>query len=199
MRKRTNDCGVSWMKRFEPARGFSLLELLITLAVVAIVAAFSLPSLNMLLQRGQQRAAASELISIINLSRNTAIQEQVSVTLCPINEKGKCSKDWDQPLVAFRDPMRKREASQSDQVLRILDLGNDGITIGRTGIRDYFRFRPSGLAEEAIGNIVWCPKNRNSNFAFQIRINMGGRPLVSKDNDGDGIPEDTYGKPVKCN
>lgn len=186
------------MKRFEPARGFSLLELLITLTMVAIVAAFSLSSLNMVLQRGQQRAAASELISIINLSRNTAIQEQVSVTLCPISEKGKCSKDWNQPLIAFRDPMRKREVSHSDQVLRILNLGNDGITIGRTGIRDYFRFRPSGLAEEAIGNIVWCPKNRNSYFAFQIRINMGGRPLVSKDNDGDGIPEDTYGKPVKC-
>lgn len=186
------------MKHARNARGFSLLELLITLTIVAIVAAFALPSLNSILQRGEQRAALSELIAIINLSRNTAIQEQTAVTLCPIGTNSKCTKDWNRPLTAFRDPERARKIVHSDQVLRVLELSSTGTAKGRTGIRDYFRFRPSGFAEEAIGNIVWCPKNGDNRFASQIRINMGGRPFISQDSDGDGIPEDTYGKAVTC-
>lgn len=186
------------MKNSYMARGFSLLELIIVLSIVAIIATYAAPSFDILLKKSRQRSALSELISVINLARNTAIQEQVPVTLCPLTTSQKCGSDWSRPLTAFRDPGLKKQTSNQGQILRVVQLNSYGHLTGKTGIRNYFRFRPSGLAEEAIGNIVWCPKDNDNRYASQIRINMGGRPFVSKDTDGDGVPEDTYGQNLEC-
>lgn len=186
------------MKHLPVARGFSLVELLVALSIVSIIAAYAAPTFNGLLKKARQRSALSELVSVINLARNTAIQEQISVTLCPLTAADKCGSDWSRPLVAFRDPDRTKTVSNEHQILRIIQLNSYGFLAGHTGIRNYFRFRPSGLAQEAIGNIVWCPDDLDADYASQVRINMGGRPFVSRDSDGDGIPEDTYGQNLTC-
>ncbi len=186
------------MKHLRIARGFSLLELIIVLSIAAIIAAFASASFDTVLKNSRQQSALSELISLINLARNSAIQEQITVTLCPLASDNKCGADWSKPIVAFRDPDRTKSASNESQILRVVQLNDSGHVTGKTGIRNYFRFRPSGLAEEAIGNIIWCPDDHDNKYASQIRINMGGRPFVSKDSDNDGIVEDAYGHPVQC-
>lgn len=188
------------MKHFlHSAKGLSLLELLLVISIIAIIAAFAVPSVDSIVKATRQRSTLSELISLINLARNTAIQEQVVVTLCPLTAEKKCGSDWSRPLAAFRDPNRTKTVSNGSQVLRVVQLNTHGSLTGHAGIRNYFRFRPTGFAEEAIGNIVWCPSDRDNQYASQVRINMGGRPLVSKDFDGDGVPEDTYGLNLQCN
>jgi len=186
------------MKHFRISKGLTLLELLIVLGIVAIIFTLASPAFVQMVQTARQKSALGELISLINLARNTAIQEQVTVTLCPLFNNQICASDWSKPLVAFRDPGRTKTASTQSQILRILQLNDSGQLTGKTGIRNYFRFRPSGFAEEAIGNIVWCPKDGDIRHASQIRINMGGRPFISKDSDHDGIAEDAYGQPLQC-
>ncbi|WP_417546113.1 GspH/FimT family pseudopilin [Marinobacter sp.] len=186
------------MKHLRIARGFSLLELIIVLFIVAVIATFASATFDTTLKRARQQSALSELVSLINFARNSAIQEQKTVTLCPLTPIKKCGSDWNRPLVAFRDPDRTKSITNESQILRVVQLNVAGHMAGKTGIRNYFRFRPSGLAEEAIGNIVWCPEDHDNRYAAQIRINMGGRPFVSKDSDNDGIVEDAYGNPVQC-
>tara|TARA_R110002094_G_scaffold220547_2_gene193391 strand:- start:92 stop:655 length:564 start_codon:yes stop_codon:yes gene_type:complete len=186
------------MKHLHVARGFSLLELIIVLVIVAVIATFASATFDTTVKSVRQQSALTELISVINFARNSAIQEQITVTLCPLTINNKCGSDWSRPLVAFRDPDRTRSISNESQILRVIQLNDSGNVAGKTGIRDYFRFRPSGLAVEAIGNIVWCPDDRDRKHAAQIRINMGGRPFVSKDSDNDGIVEDANGNPVEC-
>lgn len=178
--------------------GVTLLELLITLVILSIVVSLAVPPLSSLLTRSAHQSNQMDLLGVINLARTTAIMEGSNVTLCPIDENGKCSRDWSLDLVAFRDPQRTRQLADSSLVIRVLQPRENGKLKGNTGIRNYFGFRADGVAREAIGNIIWCPLNDAPSKAFQIRINMGGRPMIAQDSDGDGIVEDSRGKPIDC-
>jgi type IV fimbrial biogenesis protein FimT len=186
------------MKHISLTRGFTLAELLVVITIITLVSAYAIPSFTSLITKSRQKGELSELISLINLSRNTAIHQQVTVTLCPVNSQKKCDKDWSKPLVAFKDPDRDGAFSSRDDIVRSLPPQQAGYFIGHTGIHRYFRFRPSGLAVEAIGNIIWCPDDHDATYAYQIRINMGGRPFIARDTNNDGIAEDAQGNALSC-
>lgn len=186
------------MVSYSRQRGVTLIELLFTITIVSIVLSFAIPGMQGVVGETRRHSATSELIAAINLARNTAIQEQLTVTLCPLNEKLQCGHDWNKPITVFRDPNRSKSVTDSSQVVRVIDISRQGRVYAHSGNRSYFRFRSSGMAREAIGNLIWCPENDDNTVASQIRVNMGGRPLLAQDHDGDNIVEDTYGKPIKC-
>lgn len=180
------------------SRGFTLVELLIVLLLLSTILTQAIPLFGSLVVNAQRQSAASELISLLNLARNKAISEGQTVTVCAINSENKCDRDWTNPIVAFRDPDRLRRINNDRQIIRLFKPDRDGKFDANLGIRDYLRFRSSGMAREAIGNIVWCPKNGDNKMAFQLRVNMGGRIHSSQDSDGDGIVEGTAGQPISC-
>ena len=178
--------------------GFTLVELMIVVALVATLALFS-SSFGDLVIRSAKQSAQMELIGFINAARTTAIMESTNVTVCPIDAaSGKCSSDWNLDIIAFRDSNRSHQLINTQQIIRTLQPNNNGTFYGNAGIRKYFGFRATGMAKEAIGNIIWCPEDKSTENAYQIRINMGGRPRVAQDNDGDGIVEDSQGQPISC-
>lgn len=178
--------------------GFTLVELLLVLAISAILLASVIPSFGDLVNHAAKQSASADLISALNLSRNTAVAEQTTITICPLNRESKCTDDWSLPVTVFRDPDRSKTVLESSQIVRVVSPPENGRLIVRSGIRNYFRFRGTGLAREAIGNIIWCPDSDDPTLATQIRINMGGRPLIAVDSDGDGVAEDAYGQPIAC-
>jgi len=178
--------------------GFTLVELLTTLAIVALVASLAAPSMDNLIRKTNRHAAVSDMIRLINLARNTAIMEQQVTTLCPLDENDDCTHDWSGTITVFRDPESDKSLSNESDVIREAESVVGGKWTANTASRPYFRFMPSGIADYAIGNIVWCPINGNLKLAAQIRINMGGRPRIAEDSDGDGIVEGVDGKPITC-
>lgn len=181
-----------------PQQGVTLLELLIVVVLLSILAVMATPNWSSWAEDSHRRTTISDLVTLINLARNTAVQEQTSVTLCPLDASGKCSRDWNRPITVFRDPERKRILASQQQVVRVAAPPKQGRLEVRTANRRYFGFRPSGHAREAIGNIIWCPPDNDPRKASQIRINMGGRPILARDTKGDGIVEGANGAPVSC-
>jgi type IV fimbrial biogenesis protein FimT len=178
--------------------GFTIVELVVTLSIIAIALSLTIPAMTGLLNSAAGKGTTANLVSILNLSRNTAIVEQTTVTVCPLDGSSKCSSDWTRPITAFRDPLRTKAVTYPEQIIRITEPPSHGRLIVKSGIRNYFRFRSSGLAREAIGNITWCPESNDPTGATQVRINMGGRPQLARDTNGDGIVEGTAGTPVEC-
>lgn len=73
------------------ARGFTLIELMVTLAIVAILAMIALPSFRDTLRRSHVSAASNALLASFNYARAEAITRGQLVTLCASASATSCS------------------------------------------------------------------------------------------------------------
>ncbi len=86
--------------------GFTLIELMITLAIVGILLLVGLPSLKSTMQGNQLVAATNELLSALHVARSEAIKLNARVSICATAGDGTtdCSgTDWSQGWVVFVD------------------------------------------------------------------------------------------------
>ncbi|MDX1678496.1 GspH/FimT family pseudopilin [Arsukibacterium sp.] len=81
--------------------GFTLVELMVTIAVVAIVATIAVPSFNGLVQGNRLSGATNQLVSAFHLARSEAIKRSQNVSLCATSDGINCTPraDWNSWLV----------------------------------------------------------------------------------------------------
>ena len=65
--------------------GFTLLELMVTLVVVAVILGFGLPSFQQLVQRNRMTSTANDLLAALNVARSEAVKRATPVSLCASN------------------------------------------------------------------------------------------------------------------
>lgn len=82
------------------ARGFSLLELMVTVAVLAILASVAMPAFTSLINRDRMTSRANELVALFQYARSEAVRLNSRVVLCPSVDGASCSgSDWNQLIV----------------------------------------------------------------------------------------------------
>ena len=67
------------------ARGFTLLELMVVLIIVAIVLTFAIPSFRTLLMNSRVNDVVSNLSGALNYARNTALSKNAPIGVCPVS------------------------------------------------------------------------------------------------------------------
>jgi len=181
--------------------GFTLLELMITIAVVAVITASVSSTWGALAERYTRYAVQSTLSQTFASARSSAVKFAEITTICPLDETMQCSRDWDRPLTVFLDPMNDRSLTGDTEVLRIFEIPEKGrVKASKSGPleRRYFQYNPNGTARGTLGNLLWCPPNNAPSSAIQLRMNFGGRITWARDSDQDGVKEDAQGHPLAC-
>src|ERR1044072_8809018 len=62
--------------------GFTMIELMITVAVASVLMAVAVPSFNQMIASGRLTSQSNDMLVAINLARSEAIKRNANVTLC---------------------------------------------------------------------------------------------------------------------
>lgn len=131
-------------------RGFSLLELMITIVVMVILLAIAIPNLSVAIHRNEVSSASNSLLASISYARGEAITRGQLVSMCPSSDGAACSTSttaFDPGWLVYTYPAGAATANQvykpaTDILLRatsarsgvsIQALGSTVVTFGQEG------------------------------------------------------------------
>lgn len=83
--------------------GFTLSELIVTLAVVAIALSVAVPSFQTQILNNRSIALGEDFASAINLVRSEAVKRAGRVSLCASKDSETCTGNWTEGFIAFVD------------------------------------------------------------------------------------------------
>jgi type IV fimbrial biogenesis protein FimT len=131
------------------SRGFSLIELVTTAAVLGISLALVVPGWSSLVQRNQATTTANELLAHLRFARASAVNDGVYVSMCPSNDGRSCSGDparWHEGYIVYRDHDGDRVRDEDEPLLRVQGAAPGTLSLSSTSSRPAVRFRPDGTA-----------------------------------------------------
>ncbi len=83
--------------------GFTLIELMVTIAIVAILLAIGLPSFQGSLRSNRVATSTNELMASVSLARTEAIRSTKTAAICASSNGTSCSTDWNQGWIVWTD------------------------------------------------------------------------------------------------
>lgn len=181
-------------------RGLTLIELLTCLALLALLASLSAPALREGLRGQESETATLALLRALNLARAGAVTGGATVTLCRSRDGMGCGGRWEEGWIVFSDRNGDRSPEGADGLLLRQEAPHPGLSIRfrSFGNRQYLQFTPEGFTRGQNGNFTICAAGLDPRHARQIIISRSGRARLAADLDGDGIREDSQGRPLTC-
>ncbi|MEI6894893.1 MAG: GspH/FimT family pseudopilin [Colwellia sp.] len=178
----------------EKIKGFSLIELLVTIAIAAIILAIALPSLGGFMAQMRVDNRITELQRLLLTTRNTAINTGENAILCILpadhDEDIACqdSNDWTGRIGIISSVdnslIREREAiKDSDK----LTFEHERVTYGPDG----------QLINDNTGIFSYCT-NGYADYSRGVGISQAGRSYLSSDINNDGKNQDRNGNNITC-
>ena len=84
-------------------KGFTLIELMVTLAVTAIVLTIAIPSFQAQILNNRSISLGEDFAAAINYARAEAIKRAGRVSICASKDGETCTGDWTEGFIAFVD------------------------------------------------------------------------------------------------
>jgi type IV fimbrial biogenesis protein FimT len=163
-------------------RGFTAIELMVVISIVAILTALAAPSFTPLIESWRVREAAEQLRSTLSYARSEAIKRggQVSIQKIPNNTSG-CSsasgtRDWDCGWFICHDINNSGTCTSADPVLQRVE-STAKVHVNRTSGGASIKLNRWGLVDGAWLGFTLVPLNKNPSHAGTrgVCMSSGGR------------------------
>lgn len=165
---------------FQDQHGFTLVELLVTVSVAAILSSVAAPSFNSMIQRNRVTVQQNDLLSDIMFARMEAIKRSHSVSMCSTNTAGTaCSgnnDDWHQGWLVYvnSDNAGAYDASK-DEIIRIHDPLASSSTLDYTYSTLTFSSRGFMSSNEVNARFAFCNSRDDMDYEREIKMLSTGR------------------------
>lgn len=149
--------------RDEAHSGFTVLEVMITLAAIAIVVLVTVPGSNMLMEKYRLKTASGKLFSGLELARSEAQQRSITVMMCPSSNGHTCRRDgdWSMGWVVFTDG-NGNGTVQDIELIKAFEAPHQSVNIMAQGaVQNRAAFTATGLNAD----------NSDQTGKFQICLN----------------------------
>ncbi len=161
--------------------GFTLLELIIVLALIAIVMTFAIPAMQTFTLNDRLTTNINTLIGHLAYARSEALTRSTQVIVCSSDDGATCGGTWSDGWLVFVDADADNAFTAGEEVIRAhVGLGSDN-AISATGIGAQIIYDNRGFVNAAsVGSLQLCD-GRTGPYGKTIRIINTGRVRLETD------------------
>lgn len=169
-------------------KGFTLLDLLVTLAIATILVTVAVPGLQSITASSRQAGSVNELVAAMHVARSTAVARNVRVTVCASTDGASCGGAWEDGFIVFSDGDSDQNVD-ADETIVNRGSAAEFLTIRPTTIGAAVTFRTNGRTTlpangTTVGLFSFCD-SRGAEHARGFAIDISGQPRIMPEGDSD--------------
>ena len=162
------------------ARGLTLLELLVTIAILAILVSIGIPSFTRQIASSRTLAATDQLLQAVQLARTTAIAKNRGTTI-------KKAGNWEAGWSIFYDENMDGVQDANDQVITTGEVLQSVLITATGPLANHVSFLGTGQSRSGgslgIGSFTICPTDNGQ--GYKLILSASGRLRREKIDAGD--------------
>ena len=173
--------------RKQIAKGFTLLELMTALAILAVLMSVGVPSFVTMIRNNRITAQANEMVSALNYARSESVKRGIPVSVCSSTDGATCaaSTTWSTGWIVFTDgngangtvnPAMPVESG--DQVLQVWPAVQGGLALNSVAPtpRNFVQYTSTGMPNPVgTTNFSLYKSGAPANTARCISVSTSGR------------------------
>lgn len=167
--------------------GLTLVEMMISLLVLAIIVTLAVPGFNALIRNNRIYTQVNDFHLSLMRARSEAMSRVKRVTVCTSSDAATCNTTgkWEDGWIVFVEENATQNATvdTGEEILEVQqDLGRDNTLRGDTNLVNYISYVGTGFTSlvtsaPQTGKLALCD-DRGLRWGKVVLINAAGRPRV---------------------